>query len=252
MIRDFWDKHDVNYRVFSHFCDTEDWHNILKAVAAQFRWDDGLSRSILDIGAGTGINTTALLEILYAQQYCRHFVSTLEPSGKARERIEHNIIYENDGGFLREIFATYSELGDRKFDAILFLHSSYYVPDFERQLAQLFRDNLYDGGVIVIVVLSRDSPFFLGHPPSVPNTAEDITQWVKAVGYKYDVKILPSHFRLPRGLRPDQPLFSHLFSFVCDHTQIDASEFNIKVARHLMCDDSIGVDLKDRLIVISK
>ena len=252
MIRDFWAKHDINYRVFSHFCDSEDWHNILKSIAAQFRWDDGLSRSVLDVGAGTGINTTALMEILYAQQNCRHFVSTLEPSAKARERIEHNIIYEKDGGFLRDIFATYSELNGRKFDAIVFLHSSYYVTDFEQQLTQLYRDNLYEGGVIVIVTLSRDSPFFLGYPPSVPNTAESITQWIKAVGFKYDVKILPSHFRLPQGLAPDQKLFDHLFSFICDHTQIDASDFNARLATHLISGDRNGVDLKDRLIVLSK
>jgi SAM-dependent methyltransferase len=250
---DFWQKHDIHYRLFSQFCDLDDWYNILLTIASHFTWKGPrVSRALLDVGAGTGINTNALLEMLYAKHQVRHVVSVVEPSSIARKRIATNVVPELEGGFLRHVFAHFSELGNRRFDGVLFLHSTYYIPDFELVLRRTVREHTEKGGVVVCAALAGNSPFFLGQTPAQPNLSEDIERIAKANRWRYDVQLLPSHYRVPDTIQLAERTLKHLHSFVCDGTAMTFQDFVSAFRTHLVTASGAGVDLKDRLITIRR
>jgi len=161
---DFWTEFDKSYRLFSQFCDSDDWHRILRAVAGAVIHHVELTDcqlSLLDVGCGSGVASETICEQIYSQTRCFPSLSVVEPSSIARDRFSANILANADAGPLKHSFRTICEIpSDFKVDAILFLHSTYYLDDLEKELRRLVDSNLRPGGAVFTLVLPEQSPFF--------------------------------------------------------------------------------------------
>ena len=248
-MHDFWERHDIGYRLFGQFCNPTDWFNIIKTIAYHFGWADRkeLSRNILDVGAGTGHNTEAILEHMTAANGCRCTATAVEPSRLANVRINEHLVSETAGGYLRQTYASYGGVGAAKYDGALFLHSTYYIPSCDQVVTDCI-GRLRPGGVLQVLSLSRSSPFFKVRGSLQPFLAEDIAELSERSGWEYQVIPLPSHFHLRRSIMLNDSAVRHLERFICDGSTGDASGFKERLYAHLGSDDNDGVDLEDKLI----
>ncbi len=197
---DFWDEFDKSYRFFCQFCETDDWHIILKAVAgAVVRHTSACDcqLSLLDVGCGTGIATETICEIIYARTRRFPKLSIVEPSPIARQRLAHNALTESDCGPLIHTFETLDDVSDDvKFDGILFLHSTYYIDKIEEKLRRLVERNLRTKGAVFALVLPEESPFFLG-APCLANCSDAVEMTFRKLGLRIRTSTLKSRFYLP-------------------------------------------------------
>lgn len=249
---DFWALHDKGYRLFSQFCDPNDWYNILRGVADELQGNslNHKSKHLLDIGAGTGQNTQLLLELLFANGGPRDIITAVEPSELARGRIKNSLLLQADGGFLARILTDIDQIGPDRFDAIVLLHSSYYIPDFEKVLSRLYTRNLHDRGSLVVLALSAQSPFFLGRAACYKNVAEEIMAVAARNGWATKTFNYRSQFRFPAWLKLSEPSNQQLYKFIANGSGLTYREYRERFEQYMVSDS--GVDLRDRLIHIEK
>jgi hypothetical protein len=199
---DFWTQFDKSYRLFSQFCDSDDWHIIIKAVAGaiiEYAGNPNCQISILDVGSGNGVASQTLCEQIYSRTRCFPSLSVVEPSSIARGRLESNILFSSDSGPL--IYA--SEIveylpSDLKVDAILFLHSTYYIDEMDKLLKKLVDTHLRQGGAVCVLVLPEQSPFFL-NLPCLDNCSDAIEKMFKLMNLETHSFLLQSRFLFPKG-----------------------------------------------------
>lgn len=213
---DFWSQFDKPYRLFSQFCDSDDWHVILTAVAGAVMQaaKPDVQIALLDVGCGNGVATETICEVVFTQTKVLPKLTVVEPSQKARDRIEGNLLWHSDGGILHGNYKALDDLpGQAKFDAIMFLHSTYYLNNFKRLLKKLVQNHLYPGGKIVVLVLPEDSSFFLGLG-ALPNCMGAVESDCRDSGlHGIAVHQLQSRFRLPKDCRLSEPEWKLLCSF---------------------------------------
>lgn len=201
-MNDFWAQFDKSYRLFSQFCDSDDWHRILKAVAgavAQYAGNPDSQISILDVGCGSGVATQTICEMVYSASGCFPTLVTVEPSVMARSRLETNILQDSDCGPLRHNIAQLDALpADLRVDAILFLHSTYYIDDLSNALENLVKSHLRPTGAVCALVLPENSPFFMDLP-CLPNCSDALEAMFKRLGLEVSSFTLKSRFLFPEG-----------------------------------------------------
>lgn len=230
---DFWSQFDKSYRFFSQFCDTDDWHVILAAVAGVVTEaaKPNVQMSLLDVGCGIGIATETICELIFAKTKSLPQLTVVEPSQIARDRITANLLCHNDGGALKATYKSLDELPDgTKFDAIMFLHSSYYIANFKKALQKLVQHHLYPGGTITVLVLPEDSSFFL-QLGALPNCMESVQSNFRDCGlHGITVYQLQSRFRLPKDCSLTENEWKSLCSFVRPEG-IKIEEFKARIKR---------------------
>lgn len=199
---DFWAQFDKSYRLFSQFCDSDDWHLILKVVAGaitKYAGNPNCQISILDVGCGSGAGSQTVCEQIYSKTGCFPSLSIVEPSSIARDRLKSNTLPGSDGGPLNLAAETIDSLpSDLKVDAILFLHSTYYIEEMEKQLKKPVDSHLRPGGAVCALVLPEQSPFFLGLPP-LTNCSNEVETIFKSMNLDTRSVTLKSRFLLPKG-----------------------------------------------------
>lgn len=199
---DFWAQFDKSYRLFSQFCDSDDWHLILKVVAGavvKYAGNPSCQISILDVGCGSGAATQTVCEQIYARTGCFPSLSVVEPSSMARGRLASNTLHNTDCGPLHHTVEHLDNLPtDLKVDVILFLHSTYYIDDLENNVKRLVNSHLRPGGAICALVLPERSPFFLGLP-CLTNCSDAVERIFTSMNLATRSVTLRSRFLLPKG-----------------------------------------------------
>ncbi len=197
---DFWTQFDKSYRLFSQFCDPDDWHTILKVVAGaiiRHAYVPECQISLLDVGCGNRIASETICEIIYARTRCFPSISIVEPSPIARERLVNNALADSDCGPLTHTYKTLDDVpDDLTVDGIMFLHSTYYIDGMEDKLRKLVECNLRSKGAVFALVLPEQSPFFLG-APCLMNCSDAVELLFHKLGLEIRTSTLKSCFYLP-------------------------------------------------------
>lgn len=246
---DFWTQFDKPYRFFSQFCDSDDWHTILAAVAGAVTETamPNVGMSILDVGCGTGVATETICEMIFSKTKNFPQVTVVEPSKIARDRVEANLLGHHEGGVLKASHKALCELESGvKFDSIMFLHSTYYVSDFTGTLKKLVRNHLYPGGTIVALVLSEDSSFFL-QLGALPNCLNSLSHDFRKVGlHGIREHQLQSRFHLPKNWSLSEKEWKSLCTFFRPEG-IGVEEFKRRITQELSKDHYL--DFQDYLLI---
>ena len=199
---DFWVQFDKSYRFFSQFCDSDDWHLILKAVAGaviEYAGNPSCQISILDVGSGNGVASQTLCEQIYSRTRCFPSLSVIENSSMAQDRLKSNILFSSDCGPLKYATERAEKLpSDFKVDAILFLHSTYYIDEINKLLKKLVDTHLRPGGAVIVLVLPEQSPFFLDLP-RLDNCSDAIETMFKTMNLETHSFTFQSRFLFPKG-----------------------------------------------------
>jgi SAM-dependent methyltransferase len=202
-MNDPWFAIDKPYRLFSQFCDSDDWHIIVKAVAGalvRFSGKDkeNVQLSFLDVGCGNGAATQTVCEQIYALTGCFPALYAVEPSRLARGRLANNVLAAGAGGPLKAVFEDLEHLAQNLiFDAAIFLHSTYYIEDLASRVQILANRHLRSKGLVAALVLSESSPFFLGLPP-LHNCSDEVERTFGSIGLTTKSFVLRSRFIMPR------------------------------------------------------
>ena len=238
--------------MFSKFCDFNDWQSILNRIASEIiEVQDNKPLSILDVGAGLGINTECIANIVFTHRKIRNSIDIIEPSQHAREIARRLMVSEDKGGILRNFFPNLSDINTRKYDVVIFLHSTYYINDFYNWLQKIFRNNLREGGKVLVLAIPSDSPFFLDPKLALPHTSSQIKYYLSQKGFEFTPYSLTSKFYINTHFIFSEIEIDHLYHFMT------SSKSNI-ISREEFCErlkskaSSGVIDFQDELIVIRK
>ena len=252
MINDFWTKFGQAYLVFSKFCDYEDWQSILKRIAEEIiAIQANRPLAVLDVGAGYGINTMYISNIVFNHSRIRSVIDIIEPSKQARETAINLLVREVNGGTLKDAFSNLAEIGKRKYDIILFLHSSYYIQDFHTWLKKIYVTNLRQGGKILILAIPDDSPFFIDPRSRLQFTSSQLKFTLSQGGFDFTPHQLRSRFYVNTNFVISSTEADQLYLFMAQ-TQIpnmSKEEFCLKLKEK--ASDGV-INLGDELLVIRK
>ncbi len=249
---DFWKKHDHSYRLFSQFCSTDDWYKITSAIAGaivKYASSKSCQTSILDIGCGTGTSTETICEQIFTKTRCFPSLTIVEPSQTARERVKAHILPRSKLGPLYNSFSNIKEIPeDYVTDAILFLHSTYYIDNFEESLKDLINFHLRPGGAVFALVLPEQSPFFLDLPP-LPNCANKVESLFRLFNLDESSFTLRSRFQFPDGDGFSKAELESLRRFW--RPTIPTTEaFGNRLVKY--ADATLEIDFQDHLIIGKK
>jgi SAM-dependent methyltransferase len=244
---DFWNEFDEAYRLFSQYCDTNDWHRILESIAgavAATKPASGSALTVLDVGCGNAVATQTICEQVFAATGWFPQLGVVEPSIIARERLYGHLLVSSTGGPM-ELAAKSIEAipANRQFDAIVFVHSTYYVAHLADQLQVLVDVHLAPSGAVIVLALPRYSPFFLGLPP-LPHCADEVHMILSRMGLRVESYQLRSRFRLPTQVSAVQ--WEHLMRFMAPHVS-DLTSFQALV-KQFLCKARVA-DFGDHLLV---
>lgn len=249
---DFWTQFDESYRLFSQFCDSDDWHLILKVVAGaviKYAGNPNCQISILDVGCGSGVASETICEQIYVRTRCFPSLSVVEPSSKARGRLKSNTLSDSFCGPLKHTAEKLASLpSDLKVDAILFLHSTYYIEELEKQLKKVVDSHLRPTGAVFALVLPDQSPFFLDLP-HLANCSDEVEAMFKSMNLETYSVLLKSRFRLPKGGEFSDAELDSLRKFVMPSAN-SSSEFKKRLADYTNHDGEI--DFQDHLLIGKK
>jgi SAM-dependent methyltransferase len=194
---DFWEEFGLSYMAFSQHCDFFDWRNIIDTITNEI---DRLKQKrpildIVDIGCGFGKNIMEIEETLYTKHKIFDNIDIFEPSEKAYNILKLSMLQDSYGGYINNIYNSFDSFSQKKYDAIIFMHSAYYIKDFNRYLENVYSNNLKKDGIILILALPSSSAFFLGQPSLVlPYTADEIIEHLSKSSLTYSTVDLDSHF----------------------------------------------------------
>ena len=245
----FWKEYGKAYIVFSQFCHYGDCQAIVHRIANEIDLISGRNcLSIIDIGTGYGLNILKVLEILFSKTRKRHLLDVVEPSEEALLHLNDLLSREAVGGFLREAYHDISEIKKNLYDVIVIMHSSYYIEGFNKILIDIYKNNLRQGGKIIILALPDSSPFFLGHCLRLDHTSNWIKTYLGQQNIDYKVFSLQSRFIFPKKFLLTQKGADSLYTFMT-RKSITKLEF-LKLLKPFV--DKGIIDFGDELIIIDK
>jgi len=247
---DFWKEYGEGYILFSQLFSYENWQTILSRIASEIsNVRSSASVSILDVGSGYGINILNILQMLYSEKKVRHILDVVEPSEQARLILRALIPNETLGGFLRNVYSSIADISVKVFDAVLVMHSSYYIDSFETELAKIYNQNVTVGGLVILLALPDTSPFFLQRKELyLPNTSTRIKGYLNREGIEYKTFALRSRFLFPNKIILSKKGMNALYKFMT-RGLIPEPEFIVALDK---LRSGEAVDFGDELIVIRK
>lgn len=243
---EFWTDSAGGYAALSMLSNPDDWAHIIDAIAGEIS-SSLTSKSafcrFLDVGTGLGETAFRLSQRLLATYRIRSRATLVEPSAQARDsaRLRWLPLSFQDGA---SIFDSVEAVpAAERFDAILYIHSTYYVSDLRAQIRRL-RSRLSRGGIFVFLVLPKESPFFLGLGDlGHKNLAEAVEGLLISEGFRTSLTPLVSRLTVPEGLW-DSPGWRALWKKMYPTTLDEGRLHDL-----LSCYIRDGTNLADRLIV---
>lgn len=240
----FWPKLRDAYQAFCTLSDEGDWQSIILQIAAIVASNAIAPRHILDYGAGLGSTAASIRRRLYGDHGLPSSWVLYDPDSFARSA---SLISMPELGKSMAIGIADVIPIEGKFDVVLFVHTSYYITDFDKELDRVFESLLStESGFVICVAMPRVSPFFIEGLNNMHRwTAESIVDMASNKGMKCDVIKMRSRFRWLSELTSDSLLSRLITSFVCGTPSISESEIDV-VNNNLVGE----VDFGDWLIVI--
>lgn len=247
---DFWKHFGHSYAIFSMYCDYNDWRKILDEICKEITAPE-IKRTInfLDIGAGIGKNTNEIIEIMISRYRTNVLADAVEPSPLARSYIKNIVIEKRFGGFLNKTYSDVTKIQKKKYDAIILMHSSYYIDDFFKKLTKLYNESLNQGGKILILSLPSSSIFFLKEDSlQLPYTSDKIISWLNDNEIDFSIKKLKSRFSSNIKFQKVYNPVKHFYKFFT-RKEISIEKFILLYKKHI---DNKTVNFNDELIIIKK
>lgn len=205
--------------------------------------------NVLDVGAGTGKTIAEILEYILSKTNKRTVLDVVEPSVYAKKLMSAFLVRREHGGFLDRIYDDAQEVQGDKYDAVLFMHTSYEIADFQEVLLKLYETNLNQKGKILILSVSSASCFFLGRQELIKaNVSDQIISMLNEQGIKHTVKQLDSRFHLSGNGKADPNSFEYFYSFMTDK-KIPLEEFKYLLDK---ANKQGQINFKDELITITR
>jgi SAM-dependent methyltransferase len=246
--KEFWAARQPGYANLCYISDPDDWHEILAAVTSQIACVGDAERPLrlLDIGSGTGTTIAAISQRLLATYKRSSAASLVEPSVRARAA-SRVLFSESDHTF--GTIRTYSDVDglprSDKFDAVLYIHSTYYIGELSTQLRQILSSHVSPGGVVIVLALPQTSPFYLGRAERAQkNSAEAVVAIFADLDLATEVHTLTSRISVPPGLWEDDTLVADWRAFL-GYGDWELERVRRGLRTHLLD----GTDLADKLIV---
>lgn len=243
---DFWTHSGGGYAALSMLSNPDDWAHIIDAIAGEISSSLAAKSAFcrfLDVGTGLGETAFRLSQRLLATYRIRSRATLVEPSARARDcaRLRWLPLSYQDGA---SIVDTVEAVPDaERFDAILYIHSTYYVSDLRAQIRYL-RSRLARGGIFVFLALPKESPFFLGLGDlGHKNLADAVDELLVSEGFQTCVTPLVSRVTIPESLW-DSPGWRALWMKMYP-TTFDEAQLQERLPSYIRD----GTNLADRLIV---
>lgn len=240
-----WSEIGNAYQSFSTMSDEGDWQSIISQLATIMAKSASGSRNILDFGAGLGTTAASIRRQLYGVHGLLSSWALYEPDSFARA--SHHILMPQVGKYMPvESLATPPK--SKCFDIVLFIHTSYYLSEFGKELEKSFNTLSSDNGFVICVSMPEESPFFI---PELNNhiwgSAQKIIEAASSLGLQSEIIKLRSRFRWLPTLGEDRLLSKSIASFVCGGREVSNQEINL-IENKL----SGEVDFGDWMIVIRR
>jgi hypothetical protein len=208
-----------SYQAFSYYCRFTDWLAITYAVAAELARSNLHNRKLrlLDVGSGPCASTN-----IVSKQLLDHFGK--ESSWDVVEPLEELIysaqfVMQGDGerNGIRNRYQNLDLVPADTYggyDAILFMHSTYYIHDLHGILDKVIARRWGLNTALIFLALPKSSAFFLGQEPLVyNNAAEDVEQECRKRNFRVHKHILRSHIDLTQERLNDESLLP-MYEFV--------------------------------------
>ena len=241
-----WSEIGDAYQSFSTMSDEGDWQLIISQIATIIAKSASGSRNILDYGAGLGTTAASIRRQLYGVHGLLSSWSLYEPDSFARAT--HQVLMPQVGKYM-PVNSLAAPPKSPCFDIVLFIHTSYYLSEFDKELEKIFNSLLsHNNGFVICVSMPKESPFFV---PELNNhiswSAQEIIETASSIGLQSEIIKLRSRFRWLPTLGEDQLLSKSIASFVCGGRDVSDHEINL-VENKL----SGEVDFGDWMIVIRR
>lgn len=245
----FWKLDAQGYSVFGHYHSHLDWmimrNRIIDVIVEA---SSGQPAKILDVGCGKGWNIQEIADTVLARTHERPTLDIVEPDSFARNVTESLLVPLQYSGMLGCSFSDIRQVKSRKYDAILFMHSGYYIKDFDQEIKRLADGSLNHDGVIIVQTLPQDSAFFL-NTTYLPNTTGDVLAAGNKVGHacaeRFQSRFLGEVFD---RYKTDDGI--DLVKSFMDAREMTREEF---MRKFLSFSDPTGsIDLRDDIVFITK
>lgn len=249
--RKFWRSGRSGFATLSYLSDPDDWQEIIGTLATHIAESAPEDRSmeLLDVGSGLGVTTHRLLTRLLSTHAVTARGTLIEPAQNARRF--SRLLFSQSTHSLGTV-KTYSAVKNLPkravFDAITFIHSTYYIEDFNRIIASIIDRHLISGGKVLVLVLPTRSRFFLnvenhGHL----NCAEDVSSILQRARLDLSIHNMRSRLTVPHDIWESNALIEDWRSFI-GFDDIGVDQFRKLLRTHLVD----GVELGDKLIIGQK
>lgn len=247
----FWDDSGAECCSFQHSCNYQDWANILKAVARNLETssehisqDKAFKKTkYLDIGSGFTHNIREIISILKFEHKILSNWDCYEPDTAVADIVSRKTVSQNRHPLgINNIFTDIAQFAD-SYDSILFMHSSYYVDDFEKTLLNL-KDKL-NGGSIIVLRVAEHSPFYL-FDEQIPRNGS-YSEFTK-LGFSVESEYHKVAIDIPEEMMSSSTFMRqmYLFFFQGDTTLVDYERFRKKFQRIY----SGKIDLVDEILLL--
>lgn len=234
------------YQTFSVLCDEGDWQAIITQIAVSAATNANTSRRILDYGAGLGSTASSIRRKMYGNHGVLSSWVLYEPDEIARKA--HQMFLPTlSSSMIAESLPSLPV--NSSFDVVLFIHTSYYIADFDLEIDRLFNTCLKsETNAIICVSMPEESPFFISELDNwYPWTAQEICESVEKLGLRCEVSQLRSRFRWLPSMADDATLSELVSTFVCGRKQVSLGE--IELVRSRLIGET---DFGDWLIVVRR
>src|SRR4029077_20623572 len=201
---------------------------------------------LIDVGAGEGTTTYALMNRLLTNYKRPSTAFLIEPSPAARAASGLRFASPRHRFGTAQICSDITDIPKQtRADAILFIHSSYYIMNIENHLRVLITQNLKKQGIVLFLVLGKGSPFFLGEEARWARTSPDnIVTMCEDLGLQVETLNLTSRITVPSGLWDDDEVVGEWQRFL-GYDDWTRDQMRRGLRRYL----TDGTDLRDVLIV---
>ncbi len=228
---------------------TEDWFEIVKKVALQFK-----GKYFLDVGCGEGHTTKQILDRVDGEYTC----DILEPDKKAINLAEEFLKFENKIG---DSFAnTLKEFTPKKkYDIVFTSHTNYYwsdnEKDYNKQLDKAFSLIKKDGRLLILTLPKKSDHYNIMLSQVYPSFT--YSEYIKSYYEKKGFKVNSIKFRMRMfvgDILTNKNVYDlcNFYKFIHNADKIPSREDSLKFLEKIKTYQEKGyLDFKDELLIIS-
>ena len=228
---------------------TEDWFDITKKIASQFK-----GKEFLDIGCGEGHTTKQILDRISYDYVC----DIIEPNEKALVSAKEFLVFENNlGGAFVNTLNNFKP--KKKYDTVFTSHTNYYwadsEEDYKAQLDKVFSLIKHDGQLLILTLPEKSDHYNIMLRQVYPefNYSQYIKNYYKKKGLK--VKVIPFKMRIFVGdIITNKNLYDlgNFYKFIHNVDRFPSKEEAFRFLGKIKYYQKKGyLDFKDELLIIS-